>query len=77
MTEITASVPRKRRWPQPAWRVPIGLIALSLVPALAGTVRVAQLATGVSETADNARFVRSPGPVVVHIVTVVVFDVKS
>jgi uncharacterized membrane protein len=56
------------------WRVPIGLVVLSLVPALAGSVRVAQLATGVSETADNARFVRSPVPVVLHVVTVVVFS---
>jgi Predicted membrane protein (DUF2306) len=56
------------------WRVPIGLVGLSLVPALAGSVRVAKLATGVSETADNARFVRSPVPVVLHVVTVVVFS---
>jgi uncharacterized membrane protein len=56
------------------WRVPIGLVVLSLVPALAGSVRVAQLATGVSETVDNARFVRSPVPVIVHVVSVVVFS---
>jgi uncharacterized membrane protein len=63
------------RWPRlRAWRVPIGLVALSLVPALAGSVRVAQLATGVSETADNGRFVRSPVPVTVHVISVVVFS---
>lgn len=57
------------------WRVPIGLVALSLVPAAAGSVRVVQLAAGVSETPDNARFVGSPGPVVAHVISVVVFSI--
>lgn len=56
------------------WRIPIGLVGLSLIPAAAGSVRVVQLATGVSETADNTRFVHSPMPVVVHVVSVVVFS---
>ena len=59
------------------WRVPIGLVALSLVPAIAGSVRVVQLATGVSETPDNARFVGSPGPVVLHIISVVIFSMPG
>jgi uncharacterized membrane protein len=55
------------------WLVPSGLIALSLVPALAGTVRLAQLAAGATITPDNARFFAAPLPVAIHIPTVVVF----
>jgi hypothetical protein len=56
------------------WLVPSGLIALSLVPALAGTVRLAQLAAGATITPDNARFFAAPLPVAIHIPTVVVFN---
>jgi hypothetical protein len=55
------------------WLIPAGLIALSLVPAVAGTVRLAQLAGGAAVTADNARFFASPLPVVLHIPAVVVY----
>jgi uncharacterized membrane protein len=55
--------PTKRQW-----LVPAGLILLSLVPVLAGAARVDELAGGAQATPDNARFVASPVPVVVHIV---------
>jgi uncharacterized membrane protein len=55
------------------WFVPAGLIALSLVPVAAGSARLAQLAGGAVATADNARFVTSPLPVVLHIVSATVF----
>jgi hypothetical protein len=55
------------------WLVPAGLIALSLVPAVAGTVRLLQLAGGADITADNARFFASPLPVVLHIPAVIVY----
>jgi uncharacterized membrane protein len=57
------STPRIRRWP-----VPAGLILLSLVPVAAGAARVTQLTGGADATAENARFLASPAPVVVHIV---------
>lgn len=50
------------------WRVPAGLIALGLVPVVAGAVRVGELAGGAPVTPDNARFFASPVPVLVHIV---------
>jgi uncharacterized membrane protein len=56
------------------WLVPAALIALSIVPAIAGTVRLTQLATGATVTRDNARFFASPLPVVIHIVAVVVYS---
>ena len=55
------------------WLIPAGLIALSLVPAIAGTLRLAQLASGAAVTAENARFFASPLPVVLHIPAVIVY----
>ena len=59
--------------PRHAWRIPAGLILLSLVPMLAGTVRLAELSSSPEVTPDNARFVTMPLPVVVHIVSASVF----
>lgn len=50
------------------WLAPAGLIALSLVPMAAGTMRLTQLGTGAAVTAENARFFDSPVPVIAHIV---------
>jgi uncharacterized membrane protein len=61
-----ASTPR-------AWLVPSGLVLLSLVPVLAGAVRVAELTGGAQVTADNARFLASPAPVLLHIVGATVY----
>jgi multisubunit Na+/H+ antiporter MnhB subunit len=51
------------------WLIPTGLLALSFVPIVAGTVRVLQLSTGAAVTLDDARFVASPLPVVMHILS--------
>lgn len=56
------------------WLIPAGLVALSLVPAIAGTVRVAQLASGAPVTAENARFFAAPLPVLLHIPAVIVYS---
>lgn len=52
---------------RPAWVVPAALILLSTVPVIAGAVRVTELAGGAEITADNARFLASPIPVLLHI----------
>ena len=57
----------------PHWSVPAGLILLSLIPVLAGTGRVSELASGAVETAQNARFLESPLPVLIHIVGASIF----
>ncbi|HEY6830040.1 MAG TPA: DUF2306 domain-containing protein [Gemmatimonadaceae bacterium] len=57
------------------WLVPAGLILLSLVPALAGTARLAQLSSGAKVTVDNARFFAQPIPVVLHILTVIPYSI--
>jgi uncharacterized membrane protein len=53
--------------------IPGALIALSFIPIVAGTIRVVALGRGVEITPDNARFFAAPLPVVLHIVTSVVF----
>jgi hypothetical protein len=49
------------------WRGPLALVALSLVPAVAGSVRLSGLATGAEVTPDDARFAASPLPIVLHL----------
>lgn len=51
----------------------MGLVVLSLVPVLAGGVRLTELAGGGEITPDNARFFANPLPVVLHIVSASVF----
>lgn len=58
-----------------SWLVPAALIALTLVPIGAGVTRVAQLARGADINAENARFVGSPLPVVLHVLGATLFCV--
>lgn len=53
------------------WAIPLGLVALGLVPSLAGTARLAELATGADVTPDNARFLAAPVPVILHVLAAV------
>lgn len=56
------------------WLIPAGLLFLSAVPVLAGSVRLTQLAGGAEITAENARFFAAPLPVVLHIVSVTLYS---
>lgn len=49
------------------WRLPAGLILLAAVPVLAAVLRAAELASHPAVTADNARFVGYPVPILLHI----------
>lgn len=55
------------------WLIPAGLLALSVVPVLAGTIRIIQLGTGAAITPENARFFAAPLPVLLHIVSVTLY----
>jgi uncharacterized membrane protein len=83
MTEVTASIPALPRTSLPGlpkkngaaqWLPPVGLIVLSLIPVIAGAVRLNELLGGPEITANNARFVASPIPVTVHILSVTVYS---
>jgi uncharacterized membrane protein len=61
--------------PKSDWLIITGLIALSLAPVAGGAVRLVELGGGAEVTPDNARFFAAPLPVVLHIVSSVVFCV--
>ncbi|BCW43929.1 DUF2306 domain-containing protein [Arthrobacter sp. StoSoilB5] len=67
---IAASRSRFRR---AQWPVPAALIFLSLIPVIAGAVRLTELTGGGAVTPQNERFFDSPIPVVTHIVSVTVY----
>src|SRR3954453_14667495 len=50
-----------------------GLLLLGAVPVLAGAARVGEITGGSQVTPDNARFLASPAPVLVHIVGATVY----
>lgn len=56
------------------WLIPAGLILLSVVPAIGGASRVAQLAGSAEITPENARFFAAPIPVLIHIAAALVYS---
>lgn len=67
-------MPSSRSEPRLEWLIAAGLIVLALIPSLAGGLRLGELASGAAETAENARFVRMPLPVVAHILAALVYS---
>jgi uncharacterized membrane protein len=59
---------------KPEWLIPVGLVALSFIPLVAGALRVVQLAVGTEITPENARFITAPIPVMLHIIGAVLFS---
>jgi uncharacterized membrane protein len=57
------------------WRVPIALVALGTVPVVAGSLRLLELSGGAAAMPSNARYAASPLPVVIHIVSAIVFAI--
>jgi uncharacterized membrane protein SirB2 len=70
MTSVT--IPLSRPAPKSRWLAPAALIFLSLVPIIAGAVRLNELSGG-QVTPDNARFFDSPIPVLIHVPCVTVY----
>ena len=69
MTMITTTTHRaSARW------VPYALVALSLVPAISGSLRLTGLAGGPSLMPVDARIDASPFPVIVHIASVIPYS---
>jgi uncharacterized membrane protein len=50
------------------WLVPLGLVALSIVPVLAGAVRFAEIVFSATPSDDNARFLAAPVSTLLHII---------
>ena len=51
------------------WRLPAGLVLLIAIPVAAGVFRLSQLAFGAKVTPENARFLTTPFPIIVHVVS--------
>jgi uncharacterized membrane protein len=61
--------------PRTSRLIPAGLIALTLIPAAGGAVRLGSLASGGPVTPGNERFFAMPVPVVLHIVAALIYCV--
>src|ERR1700712_1725172 len=57
------------------WLVPAGLVLLTLIPIVSGSLRLTQLSGGPQLIPATARFTAFPAPVVVHIVSATLFSV--
>lgn len=55
------------------WLIPTLLTLLSVIPLVAGVLRLAELARGARVTSENARFFAAPLPVVLHVVCASLF----
>jgi uncharacterized membrane protein len=60
--------------PRSRWVVPAALIFLTLIPVVAGGVRLTELTGGAPITPRNERFFNAPIPVVAHIVSVTAYS---
>ncbi|MEV4618780.1 DUF2306 domain-containing protein [Asanoa sp. NPDC049573] len=56
-----------------AWRLPAALVLLSLVPVVAGSLRLVEVAGGTQSLSTNPRVDASPAPVVVHILAAALY----
>jgi hypothetical protein len=56
-----------------SWGVPVALIALSLLPLIAGSLRVLEIAGGPHLLPANPRIDAVPAPLVVHIIAAAVY----
>lgn len=69
MTTITLPRPAARQTPltKADWLIPAGLIALTLIPAIAGIARMAEVLGDAPVTPRNARFLADPFPILLHL----------
>jgi hypothetical protein len=57
------------------WLIPAGLILLSLIPIITGSLRLTQLGGGPALMPEAARFTGFPLPVILHIVAGILFSI--
>ena len=71
---VPSTRPATRTTRAAEWLIPVGLLLLSVVPVLAGAVRLVELGSDAPVTASNARFLAAPLPVVLHILSVTIYS---
>jgi uncharacterized membrane protein len=57
------------------WRIPLGLVALSTIPLIAGSLRVLAVAGGPDLVPSNPRIDASPAPLVLHVIAAAAYVV--
>jgi len=57
------------------WRVPVALVALVIIPLIAGSLRLLEIAGGPQVLPTNPRIDASPVPLVLHVVAAAVYAV--
>lgn len=57
------------------WFIPLGLILLTLIPIVSGSLRVTELSGGPELIPQADRFTVFPWPVIIHIIAAVLFSV--
>lgn len=72
---MTADTARRTRPARPTGWVPLALVALAVIPAVAGSLRLVELAGGPLLLPANPRMTASPLPVVVHVLSAVPYAV--
>jgi uncharacterized membrane protein len=72
-TPTLRPTPSVRVGPRTGRLVPLSLIALSVVPLVAGTLRLVEVAGGPALIPENPRVAASPLPVVVHVLAAAVY----
>lgn len=70
-TAVAGSTARHR---VPTWRVPLALVALSLIPVIAGSVRLIDLTTGSTHMPQAAHHPEMPVALVVHIISATAYS---
>ena len=58
-----------------AWLAPTGLLLLSVIPLVAGALRVTELAGGPELIPADSRFTASPLPVMLHVIAAAVYSI--
>jgi uncharacterized membrane protein len=74
-TSQTRPAPDRRPGPPggPVWRIPAALVILSIVPVVAGSLRLLEIAGGPHLLPPNPRIDGVPAPVVAHIVAAALY----
>jgi uncharacterized membrane protein len=70
-----ASQRRPGSWDGSSWRVPAALVALTIIPLIAGSLRLLELAGGPQLLPTNPRVNASPVPLVLHVAAAAVYAV--
>lgn len=55
------------------FKIPVLLLALSLVPTIGGIARFMSMSSHAAVTSENARFVGSPAPIIIHVISATLY----